>query len=427
MNSGSGANPRVLLAVARPEVDARHVQPPIEMLTCAAVLAEHDADAVIFDSRVEDTLPAGPFALVMVLTQTYDRTQCYSLQLDRAQELLGRLRSRFSDAPLVVCGVHGDLEPAMTADAMGVPSCLPGEVEVSVPWLFDRLVRDGVPLADIDLARAPRQVNSNSLPTPRFDAVDLTHYRGEVVDPATGDVRFDRAGLLFANRGCPYTCSYCHVWFGRKLRMRAPERVVDDVRALAAAGTNHFFFLDYTFTFDKVWTSELCRQLAKADLGVSWVCQTRCENVDREVLEALRSAGCVGVYYGIEAPWIAQTAMRKHTKRELIDRAIGDTVAVGLHPFVFVLLGLDERDQDRQDELTSWLRELPATFSARPLLPRPHTRLFEIESRGSAGSWDELDDQSTRLGYQYWPPELATLERRLLKLPNNVLNAPTAA
>jgi anaerobic magnesium-protoporphyrin IX monomethyl ester cyclase len=417
---------RVLFAVAPPETTARHVQPPIEALTCAAILEARRFQVFIHDQRVADSLPDGDFDLVLLLTQTYDRTQCYSLRLDHARELAEAIRDRIGVAvPLVACGVHADLEPAMTARELGM-RCLPGEIEASVPWLCERLFNDGDAIDDIDLSGAPRQVDPDEMPIPRFESVDLSRYRGEIIDGESGVVSFGRAGLLFENRGCPYNCSYCHLWFGRKLRMRSPSKVVDDVRALRDAGTHHFFFLDYTFTFDRDWTLSVCQELTAADLGVTWVAQTRCENVDREILSAMRAAGCVGVFYGIETPRIAEAGVRKRTKREVIDNAIATTVAVGLHPMVFILLGLEAYGQQRQDELVAWLSRLPATFSARPLLPRPRTHLFDSQAdTANALTWSDLENQAIRLGFEYWPLELDELQQRLLMLPNNILNAPT--
>jgi radical SAM superfamily enzyme YgiQ (UPF0313 family) len=324
---------------------------------------------------------------------------------------------------IVAAGVHGDIEPGITSASLGLP-CLPGEIEASVPWLAQRLGENGGHLESIDLQKAPRQVIPNDLPTPAYESVDMSAYVGEIVDEATRKIYFGRAGLVFANRGCPYTCSYCFVWFGRKLRIRDPQKVLQDILAQRDSGTRHFFFLDYTFTFDRAWTLELCKLLRTQAPDVTWVCQTRCENVDADILSAMRAGGCVGVFYGIETPWIAGTTMRKRTKREVIDKALEDTVTAGLHPFVFVLLGLEGYSSERRDELLSWLRDLPATFSARPLLPRPHTRLFPVPAGQSPKSWPELEEESVRLGNEYWPPELDDLQRQLLALPNNVLNAP---
>lgn len=423
--SGRAPHGTVLFAVARPEATARHVQSPIEALITAAVLEGRKISLTIHDDRLDDPLPGETFDLLLLLTQTYDRTQCYSLRLDNARDLANRMRARYPGTPLVACGVHADIEPALTARALGAVPCLPGEVEASVPWLCEQVVVGHADLSEVDLARAPRRAQPHLLPTPSFGHVDMTRYRGEIIDSSTFAIRFGQAGLLFANRGCPYTCTYCHVWFGNKLRMRPPGIVVSDIRALTHAGIDSFFFLDYTFTFDRAWVLELCRRIVDSEISASWLCQTRCERVDRELLRAMRRAGCTGVYYGVETPWIAEVNVRKRTHRNVIDRAIHDTAAEGMLPLVFVLLGLEGYDADRQRELVTWLGSLPATFSARPLLPRPHTELFDTQVDRPAGSWAELEAQAMRVGFEYWPPELEDLEAQLRRLPNNILNVPS--
>ena len=60
------------------------------------------------------------------------------------------------------------------------------------------------------------------------------------------------------------------------------------------------FFLDMTFTQNTAWTEDLCRELIARKNRLRWLCQTRCDCVDRELLALMKRAGCCGVEFGIE-------------------------------------------------------------------------------------------------------------------------------
>jgi len=250
------------------------------------------------------------------------------------------------------------------------------------------------------------------------------------VDPATASLSRGTTGLLFANRGCPYSCTYCFVWFGAKIRQRRPDQVVAEMRAQAALGIRHFFFLDYTFTISKPWVLKLCAELRAADLGVSWICQTRCERVDARMLAEMRAAGCSGVYYGVESPWIAETSMEKPTPRPLIESTIDMTVEAGLHPLLFILFGTENKDPAKAEELYQWLRDLPGTFLTSALLPRPFTSLWDSCTRDlpAPASWAEYAEIAEWLRTDVFSsPEVRAVQDRIHRLPNYLGNRPRVA
>jgi hypothetical protein len=255
--------------------------------------------------------------------------------------------------------------------------------------------------------------------------LDLSPYWSEFVDPADNTVYRGTTGLLFANRGCPYACTYCFVWFGQKIRKRNPAQVIDEIRAQVAMGIRHFFFLDYTFTISKPWVRELCAQLREADLGVSWICQTRCERVDPEILSDIRSAGCRGVFYGVESPWIGETSLEKPTPRPLIEQTIEQTLAAGIHTFLFILFGTENNDEAKAQELYEWLRGLPCTFLTNALLPRPFTALWDecTKDMPEPKTWAEYAAIAEDLSENVFSsPKMRAIQARIHELPNYIGN-----
>ncbi|MEK8104310.1 radical SAM protein [Micromonospora sp. M12] len=222
------------------------------------------------------------------------------------------------------------------------------------------------------LDAAPRNTDPATLPVPDYTLIDVTKYWSEVIDPATGVLSNNVTGLLFANRGCPYTCSYCFVWFGAKIRRREPRQVVAEMRAQAEQGVRNFFFLDYTFTIIPGWVRELC-ELIRRGTGRVLALPDAGGTVNPELLADMRSAGCVGIYYGVESPWIGDIEMDKPTPQPVIEKAIQDTADAGIHPLIFILFGTENGEEEKARQLHEFLAGLPGTFHPSVLMPRPFT------------------------------------------------------
>jgi radical SAM superfamily enzyme YgiQ (UPF0313 family) len=421
---------RVCILVATPDRPLFFVQQPVESLYAATVLNELGHQAWIVDTRLDgpDDRLDRVADLFVVVTQTYDLTQCNSLSLERTGRLVAEIRRRHPGVPLVAAGMHASMEPEMTARDLAVDGALPGELEVALPWLVERLAADPAVLAG-PLTAAPRQADPATLPVPDYGLVDVSRYWGEVVG-TDGVLRNGTTGLLFANRGCPYSCSYCFVWFGSKIRRREPRQVVAEMRAQVARGVHDFFFLDYTFTIIPAWVRELCALIRAEELDVRWICQTRVERVDPGLLAEMRAAGCSGIFYGVESPWIADLDLDKPTSRETIERAIRQTNEAGIEALVFIIFGTENGDPEMARQLHDFLRDLPATFHPSVLLPRPFTTLWDKHTAGldRPASWAEYARTAEHLSEVLAQrPEVVEVHNRILLLPNYVENRLAAA
>jgi anaerobic magnesium-protoporphyrin IX monomethyl ester cyclase len=109
---------------------------------------------------------------------------------------------------------------------------------------------------------------------------------------------------LMTSRGCIYWCEFCSAvrMFGRKFRMRSPKNVVDELEYLHNTyGTNNFTFYDDAFTVDQSRVEEICRDIHSRNLRIEWDCGTRVDMVTKDLLQKMKDAGCVAVWFGVEA------------------------------------------------------------------------------------------------------------------------------
>ncbi len=108
---------------------------------------------------------------------------------------------------------------------------------------------------------------------------------------------------IYASKGCPFKCTYCDnsLW-GRKYRRRSPRNIYNEILLLNKLyKITHFNFVDDNFTVDKNRVKELC-ELFNNELPfeITWTCVARIDCIDKELLEKISHAGCIGINYGIE-------------------------------------------------------------------------------------------------------------------------------
>jgi radical SAM superfamily enzyme YgiQ (UPF0313 family) len=148
---------------------------------------------------------------------------------------------------------------------------------------------------------------------------------------------------LAASRGCVYWCEFCSTvrMHGRKYRMRSTKNVVDELEFLHKTyGVNKFTFCDDAFTVDQARTEELCREIMKRGLKITWNCGTRVDMLTKELLFKMKEAGCISMWFGVESgSQQVLDAMKKGISPELTTQVFGWVMEVGLKPVPNVILG----------------------------------------------------------------------------------------
>ncbi|MET0133336.1 MAG: radical SAM protein [Kibdelosporangium sp.] len=378
-------------------------QVPIGALYTAAQLRDHGVDVVFRDLRRgatdEDYRALASSDLAVVFSTDYDLAQCYP-SLRPAAECVRRLRAA-GPAPVVCAGSHAAAAPVMTGSFTGADSVVAGEFEFAVPALVAHLAGGGalppvwppngqpVMATEADLAK---------LTTPAYDLAPIREYASEgFVD---GNLRRVRSGLVLANRGCPFGCSFCYLFFGKRLRRRPIDSTLAELTTLHHDyGIEHFFFLDYTFTLDRAWVRELCAEIQATGLDIGWICQTRIDCLDDELLRLMRASGCTGIWLGVESPELDQR--RYLGKGRIGFDAIQDGVALvrraGIEVLAFVMVGLPNETESSLRSLNDWLAESDVYYSLSTFQRRIGTPLA-AESGALPQDWSCLDARSEYLG-----------------------------
>ena len=109
---------------------------------------------------------------------------------------------------------------------------------------------------------------------------------------------------IFTGRGCPNQCTFCS-WpktlMGRKYRVRSFENVVDEFEYITnELEVKEIFVEDDTFTISKNRIKNVCSEIKRRKLDITWSCNARA-NIDYETMKMMKEAGCRLLDVGYES------------------------------------------------------------------------------------------------------------------------------
>jgi anaerobic magnesium-protoporphyrin IX monomethyl ester cyclase len=233
---------------------------------------------------------------------------------------------------------------------------------------------------------------------PAYELLDFTRYESDYYLGQTY-----RYSTVFTTKGCPYRCGYCPYpyGFGRRLIYRSPARVAEDIARLKAEfGVGQILFRDQVFTINPKHARAVCEELIRRDLGIVWVCETRYDLVDEELLALMYRAGCREVHYGLESAdeemFGAVAKSDGPRSLDLFERAVGWSKAAGLRVHLHLIVGMPDESRQSARNTARWLRRVkPHSVQLAYFVPYPGTPLFEeLRRTGELGDLSRIDWES---------------------------------
>ena len=117
------------------------------------------------------------------------------------------------------------------------------------------------------------------------------------------------AKKFMTGRGCPYPCTYCFNHHlkrvigdkGNYARRRGVNHVIGEILEVKQRyGMKIVRFPDDTFTYSKKWLLEFLK-VYKEKVKMPFTCLGRPDELNEEVVRALKESGCVNIFFGIES------------------------------------------------------------------------------------------------------------------------------
>lgn len=254
--------------------------------------------------------------------------------------------------------------------------------------------------------------NLDNLPMPAWHLVNLDCYRV----PLKGH----RFLIVSPLRGCPYECIFCtsQTYYGKKLRKRSAEKVIEEIEDnINKFKIKDFLFWADTFTLDRRYVINLCKLLINKKIDISWVCNSRVDTVDEEMLQLMKNAGCWMISYGIESGCqkILNISKKKNTV-EQSKKAVELTKNAGMKTMGHFILGLPGDTVETAQETTRFSKSLNLDFAQYySAAPFPGSRLYWMAKENQwiqNESWEEYNQCNAIMRLPHLKPEVANHLRK---------------
>lgn len=299
--------------------------------------------------------------------------------LPSAYALVRQIKDSGLKVHVVLGGHHVTADPSIV-ELIGADYGVRGDGEYSFLELCDYLVK-GVGGLDAILGLVyKRNDELVSKPPALVEGLDSLPFPARHLLANFGGYDYK---LVLSSRGCPFKCIYCSV-AGTKYRCRSPEGVVDELEHLVDdCKVKSIDFSDDVFTLDGGHVLQICDLIRERGIKLRWACQTRANLVDRELLEAVYSAGCYVVTFGMEAgSQDTRYLIGKKVSDDDFRKAIQLCNEVGLQTRVSAMFGHPGETVEDMQKTLSFMEELNpdyVVYSVTRILPG--TQLFEMALR----------------------------------------------
>jgi anaerobic magnesium-protoporphyrin IX monomethyl ester cyclase len=319
--------------------------------------------------------------------------------INNAYRLAELARSQWPEARIVMGGVHPTVLPDEVLTFEAVDYVVRGEGETTVAELVSGVSPENISglsyRADGQVVHNPDRDHIPDLDTIPFPAYDLLPV-GQYI-PALGGYKRLPAISVITSRGCSGSCTYCNNFFGRRVRKRSSENIIQELKLLIDRfGIKEIYFFDDSFTEFPSKVKELCERMIQERLDLTWSCFTRFQLVNEDLLRAMREAGCRHISYGIESadPEILR-GINKPTDLDKVREVISLTHKVGIETLLGFMLGLPGETRETMEKTMQFAVSLdPDMVLFDITTPFPGTQMFRwARDKGylKTEDWSEYD------------------------------------
>lgn len=189
--------------------------------------------------------------------------------------------------------------------------------------------------------------------------------------PATG---------ILTSRGCASKCTFCHSGKGElKLRFHSVEYVIEEIRHLQKDfNIKEFLILDDTFVAHRKRAIQICEEIIRKNLNISWSCNVKVNYLSEELLEIMRRAGCWLLQVGVESGnQDILNIMKKGITLEQVRKSCEIAYKLGFHIKAFFIIGNAGETIETIDDTINFALSLPIHYASISLMtPLPGTELW---------------------------------------------------
>jgi radical SAM superfamily enzyme YgiQ (UPF0313 family) len=376
--------------------------PPIGLMYIAAALEKAGYEVQMVDNYLANKSVEKVQQIVVQSRPFMVGITCGSATFARCIETAQAIKAVSPDCVVVVGGWHASYLPQTLLEHPEIDYAILGEGERAITQLADALSKGDKKQASTIPGVASITQNGIIINPPQFiEDMDEIPYPARHLLPLE---QYDRsiefldakpADVMSISRGCVFSCGFCEtrkLW-GNINRNFSPKRVLGEIQDLQSRyGTKGIYFINDNFTLHKEKTKELCRLMIEQNLSLEWVCDTRVDLVDDELLELMSKAGCKVIWFGVESgsPKILKRISRDTTPQQ-VETAFKLCKKHNIKTACSFMLGLpDETLADMEESLKFAKKIDPDYCQFNIFIAYPDSKLYKELLQNK--NYTQLDD-----------------------------------
>lgn len=309
----------VLLLIPEFLSGSSFLQPPLCFMRVKMQLARNNINADIFDNRIFNysieqvvDLIAQNYKYIIITSTPLDQVQNFFV--DHRFVVFVKTCNRINEAglceKLIVVGSHGTVDFEMLLNDISPDMIVQGEYDECVYKAIIHYENQSLEQLPNNFLYKQNTIwehgkgkcissDWNDYPLD-FDTIDLENYFGyRYIKNIHAKQR--RWAILQASRGCPYECTFCYNLYGRQVRFKKIEHIINEWKQLKGLSCHEIFFIDQTFTLNRQFIHQLCKCIIEENIIIPWQCETRIDLIDEQTIKLMKRAGCKAVWLGIES------------------------------------------------------------------------------------------------------------------------------
>lgn len=208
--------------------------------------------------------------------------------------------------------------------------------------------------------RAKRMENLDNLPMPAWDYFVNLPYNFSAPWLSEQPV-FN----MNTSRGCPFDCTFCSVGsiWGKQYTCFSAQRIVEDIRYLVKKyNAKAVYFREDNFTLNKKRIIDFCNELLHKGIKVKWMCETRVDTLDRELIALMYKAGCEAFYIGVESgSQRLLDLMKKGITIEQIEEVFSWCNEIGVKTYASFVIGIPTETAEEREQTIDFSARIRAT------------------------------------------------------------------
>jgi len=373
----------------------RYLWPPGDLFVQSGILAEKHLPMVL-DAIAENLSPRQTLQKIANARPDLILFVTSSISWEEDRKILQTIKNEFN--PLLFGS--GDILQFSGPDIMRENSFLDGIIldllSDSIPRFLEKTparISNLIYRTNGEIILGPRIRESSAFTTPigKYELFPIDRY-------SLPFGKRGRWGFSYTSYGCPHNCQFCPIP-DMGFRLRELDNIVLELQHLKSLRIRNLFFRDSSLTNAPAHTLKLLERIHQSRLGFNWICHSRADTVNRSLLQAMKTAGCSLITFGIES---GDPELRKKYKITMSDAEIMSGFALcrdlGIKTLAHFIIGLPGENPETLQRTSTLARKLNCDFASFNLF-EPRSQPVRSEVGSPAGQFRRAKNKLTRKFY----------------------------